>query len=123
MIVHPALYNSPKPSTRLFERAVHAFTQLGLNSLQRRAPAFRDAVSLNSEPTLCPSLATPVCESKKVERFGAAFITLRSTINRIATELDQTRLSFVELQTKLHVNVSNRRQRRYADTHFATLSR
>ena len=101
MVIQPTLDNASKPAARFAKRSMHASAQLDFNSLPRRTHAFRNAVSMNSEPTLGPSLATHVCESKKVERFRAAFTALGSTIHRIATELDQTRLSFVELQAEL----------------------
>ena len=56
---------------------------------------------MDREPTLRSSLATPMGETKKVKRVGTTFATLCTTLSRIATELDQARLAFVQLQAKL----------------------
>ena len=50
---------------------------------------------------MSPCLGTHVCEAKKVERLRTTFATSFSGVDRIATELDQTRFLWMELQTEL----------------------
>ena len=58
-------------------------------------------MAMDREPAVLACLGTLMREAKKVERFWPALSASCSSLDRIAAELDQTRLSFVQLQAKL----------------------
>ena len=62
---------------------------------------FAMRVAMDGEPAVLPSLGTLVREAKKVESFRPALAASFTSFDRIAAELDQTRLPFVQFQAKL----------------------
>ncbi len=56
---------------------------------------------MDGEPTLLASLGAHVRETKEIESFRSALAASFTAFARIATELNQTRLPFVQLQAKL----------------------
>lgn len=56
---------------------------------------------MDREPAVLASPGTHVRETKEVESFRPALAASCSSLHRIATELDQTRLAFMQFQTEL----------------------
>ncbi len=56
---------------------------------------------MDGEPALFARLDTLVSEAQKVKRFRPALATSFTSLDRIAAELDQTRLALVQFQAKL----------------------
>jgi len=56
---------------------------------------------MDREPTVLSRLGTLVSEAKEVESFGLVLAASCSSINRMATELDQTRFPCVQFQAEL----------------------
>ena len=52
---------------------------------------------MDGEPTLLASLGAHVRETKEIESFRSALAASFTAFARITTELDQTRLPFVQL--------------------------
>ena len=102
VIVQPALDNTTQPASRFTYGTVHSLSQFFFDRLQSRTHTLRNTVAIDRKPAMCSSLAAPMGEAKKIKRGGSTFAALLARLfNRIATELDQTRLAFVQLQTKL----------------------
>ncbi len=72
-----------------------------LDGHQRRTHAFGDGVTWNLEPTMRSGLRAEMREAEKIKRFWATIAAWLPVFDRIATEFDQSRFTFVELQAKL----------------------
>jgi len=101
MIIQPTLDNSSQPAGRFAKWPVHALSQFYFDHLQCRTHAFSHRMSMDCEPTILSNLGTLVCETKEIENFRSALAASFTSFARIATKLDQTRFSLVEIQTKL----------------------
>lgn len=101
MIIQPSPHNAPQPTTRFAHRTVHSLSQFRFDLPQCGTHAFGHRMSMDREPAALASLGTLVREAKEVESFGPALAASCTTFARIATELDQTRFAFVELQSEL----------------------
>jgi len=101
VIIQPALHNTPQPTGRFAKWPVHSLTQFSFDRLECGTHAFGHRMSMDREPTLLASLGTLVREAKKVESFRPTLAASFTPFACIATEFDQTRFPFVQLQAKL----------------------
>ena len=101
MIIQPALYNTPQPTTRFAHRSMSSLAQFCFDLPQLGTYAFGHRMAMNREPALLASLGTLVREAKEIESFRPALAASFTSFHRIATKLDQTRFSFVQFQSKL----------------------
>jgi len=101
VIIQPALYHSPQPSTCFAYWPVHSPSQISLDLLEFGTHAFRHRTTMDHEPAMFACLGTYMCEAKKIKRLRPAFTASLSTFGRKAPKLQQTRLPFVKLQSEL----------------------
>ena len=97
MKVQPALYNTSQPASRFTKRAMHSLAQFLADRMERRPQAFADAVSMDCEPSVCPSLGDHMGKTKKVERLWSALAPPFSIFVRMSAEFDETGFLRVEL--------------------------
>ncbi len=101
MIVQPPLDHSSQPASRFAKWSVHSLLQSRFDLLQGRTHTLRYAVTLDGKPAMLSRFSTLVSKTKKVERLRPTFTRFRSTLDRIATKLEQSSFAFVKFQTKL----------------------
>ena len=101
VVIQPTLHDAFEPASRLAQRAMHSLPKFRLNRLQRRTHTFRYRVAMDREPTVLLRFLAHMREAKKIETLRSALAASFSSLGRIATELDQTRLRLVKFQPEL----------------------
>src|SRR5216683_1409643 len=100
-----ALASSPQdglePSALFADRCVHVLPQSVLDRLQLGLSAFGLCLAAEFEArSVLPSRAI-VCKAEEVERLGFALAPSGAVVDGIFAELDQSRLSGVQVQAEL----------------------
>ena len=101
MVLQPSLHDRTQPPRGFTQGAVHAFAKPNLYGGQRRAHAFGDGKTSNREPAMRSRLRTEVRKAEKIKRFRASGAASAPVVDRVASELNQTRLTFVQFQAEL----------------------
>ncbi len=101
MIIHPALHNAPQPTARFALRPVHSLSQISLDLLEFGTYPFRHRVAMDRKPAVLARLGTHMGEAEEVKRFRPFRPASLTAFDREATELEQARFPFVELQAEL----------------------
>ena len=101
VVVKPASYDRCQPACRLAQGTMHAFAQLLLDRSERCSHSLGNADSSDREPPMSSRFTAHVRKAEKVKRLGTPFAACCSPFGRKATEFDQTRFLFVQLQAKL----------------------
>jgi hypothetical protein len=88
---------------------MHAPLQFNLELLKLCLPPLAHRVPQHCKPSLT-RLPTDVREAKKVEGLGLSLSTPLTVLCRVATELDQARLLWMQFQTKSAKSLPKLRQ-------------
>jgi len=80
---------------------VHPSLKFGFHLVQLRLQPFADRLPQHREPSVAPLLHTDMCEAKKVERLRFPFSTPLPLVDRIRTELQQSRFLGMQFQIEL----------------------
>ncbi len=80
---------------------MHPSLKFGFHLVQFRLQPFADRLPQHREPSVAPLLHTDMCEAKKVERLRFPFSTPLPLVDRIRTELQQSRFLRMQFQVEL----------------------
>ena len=90
-----------QPFAYLRNGIVHPLLELGLHLAQLRLQPLADRLPYHGKPSITPLLPADVREAEKVERLGLPLSTFPPVLGRERSELQQSRLLGMQLQSEL----------------------
>jgi hypothetical protein len=94
-------HNRPQPLALLGDGFVHSSLELGFHLIQLRLQPLADRLPQHREPSIALLLHADVRKAEKVERLRFPFSTPLPLVDRIRTELQQSRFLGMQLQVEL----------------------
>src|SRR5580692_3936165 len=94
-------HNRPQPLALFRDGLVHAPLKLGFHLVQLRLQSFADRLPQHREPSVTPLLHADVRKAEKIERLRFPFSAPLPLVDRIRTELEQSRFIRVQFQIEL----------------------
>jgi hypothetical protein len=94
-------HNRPQPLALLGDGFVHSSLELGFHLIQLRLQPFPNRLPQHREPSIALLLYADVRKAEKVERLRFPFSTPLPLVDRIRTELEQSRFLRAQFQIEL----------------------
>jgi len=101
VVAEVSTYNRPQPLALLGDGFVHSSPKLGFHLVQLRLQPFAYRLPQHREPSIAPLLYADMRKAEKVERLRLPFSTPLPLVDRIRTELKQSRFLRVQFQIEL----------------------
>src|SRR3979490_1824315 len=99
-------YNRPQPLALLGDGFVHSSPKFGFHLIQLVLQPFPDRLPQHREPSIAPLLYADMRKAQEVERLRLPFATPLPLVDRIRTELQQSRFLGMQFQIELLHSVS-----------------
>src|SRR5207245_2041633 len=96
-----ATHYRPQPLALFGNGFVHPPLKFGFHLVQLRLQPFADRLPQHREPSIAPLLHADMRKAEKVERLRLPFSTPLPLVDRMRTELQQSRLLGMQLQVEL----------------------
>jgi hypothetical protein len=94
-------YNRLQPLALFGDGFVHSSLKFGCHLIQLRLQPCAYRLPQHREPSIAPLLHADMCEAQKVERLRFPFSTPPPLVDRMRTELQQSRLHGMQFQVEL----------------------
>ena len=101
VVAKVSTHNRPQPLALLGDGFVHASLELGFDLIQLRLQPFPNRLPQHREPSIALLLHADMRKAEKIERFRLPFSTPQPLVDRIRTELQQSRFLGMQLQVEL----------------------
>ena len=101
VVAKVSTHNRPQPLALFGDGFVHSSPKLGFHLIQLRLQPFPYRLPQHREPSIAPLLYADMRKAEKVERLRFPFSTPLPLVDRIRTELQQSRFLGMQFQVEL----------------------